>query len=144
MHLVQIREVTSADQSWQQHQYKAIDALRAATKKKEKTFTNIWDGWKNDSQYRKSQTATGWNDEFVRYLDHIVQIDISHDAPAETKGRYCNLVNLRGIEENMQGMPLEKRPGFREAKIAITEVQRQSRKEIEYHTHPSGSMEAIE
>ena len=27
---------------------------------------------------------------------------------------------------NVQGMSLEKRPGFREAKIAITEVQRQS------------------
>ena len=59
-------------------------------------------------------------------LDHIVQIDLSHDAPAEARGRYGNLVNPRGMKANMQGKPLETRPGFREAKIAITEVQRQS------------------
>ena len=62
-------------------------------------------------EYRKSQKAIGWHDEFVRYLDRIVQIDISHDAPAEQRGRCINLVTLRGIEENMQGMPLIQRPG---------------------------------
>ena len=36
----------------------------------------------------------------VRYLDHIVQIDTSHEAPAEKRGRYNNLVYLRGIEKN--------------------------------------------
>ena len=45
--------------------------------------------------------AIGWNDAFVRYLDHIVQIDISHEAPAEQRGRYSNLVYLRGMEENL-------------------------------------------
>ena len=95
--------------------------------KKDGTFANIWDQWENDMEIRKSQKAIGWNDEFVRYLDHIVQIDISHDAPAEQRGRYSNLVNRRGIEANMQGMPFIKRPVYKEAKIAITEVQHQPR-----------------
>ena len=64
----------------------------------------------------------GWNDVIVRYLDHIVQIDITHDAPAEHRGRYSNLVNLLGFEETNQGMPLAKRPGYHEAIQAITEV----------------------
>ena len=88
-------------QLWQQHHYKANDALRAATRKKDRTFTKIWDRWENGLEYGNSQKAIGWNDELARYLDHIEQIDISHDAPAEQRGRYSNLANLRGIEENM-------------------------------------------
>ena len=38
-------------------------------------------------------------------------------------------VNLRGIEETNQGMPLAKRPAYAEAILAITEVQRQQRNE---------------
>ena len=52
------------------------------------TFKNVWNRWEMDYHYRKSQIAIGWNDELVRYLDHIVQIDISHDAPAEQRGRH--------------------------------------------------------
>ena len=74
----------------------------------------------------KSQEAIGWNDAFARYLEHIVQIDISHEAPAEQRGRYNNLVHLRGIQESLQGMPLIKWPGYHEAKLAITEVWWQS------------------
>ena len=40
------------------------------------------------------------------------------------------VVNLRGIDENLQGMPLMKRPGYHEAILALTEVQRQSRREM--------------
>ena len=60
--------------------------------------------------------TTGWNDASARYLDHIVQIDISHEAPAEQRGRNNNLVYLRGREESLQGMPLIARPGYQEAK----------------------------
>ena len=58
------------------------------------------------------------------------QIDISHEAHAEQRGRYNNLVCPRGIEENLQGMPSTKRPGYHEAILAITEAQRQSRREM--------------
>ena len=69
-------------QLWQQHHHKANDALRAA---KDRTFVNIWDRWENDLKYRKSQKAIGCDDASVRYLDHIVQIDLSHEAPAEQR-----------------------------------------------------------
>ena len=39
----------------------------------------------------------------------------SYEAPAEQRGRYNNLVYLRGIEENLQDIPLIKRPGYHEA-----------------------------
>ena len=48
----------------QQHHDEAVDAMRAATKKRGRTFTNIWDRGHNDCQQRKSDIATGWNDEF--------------------------------------------------------------------------------
>ena len=83
-------------QLWQQHHHKATDALRAATRMKDRTFASIWDRWESDLEYRKSQKATGWNDAFVRYLDYVVQIDITHEAPAEQRGRYNNLVYLHG------------------------------------------------
>ena len=65
-------------QLWQQHHHR----------KKDRTFSNILDRWEKDLEYRKSpKKAIGWNDAFVRYLDHIVHIDISHAAPAEHPGR---------------------------------------------------------
>ena len=52
-------------QLWQKHHHRAHDALRAATRKKERTFVNIWDRWENDLDYRKSQEAIGWIDLFA-------------------------------------------------------------------------------
>ena len=86
-------------QLWQQYHHKANGALRAATRKKDRTVANFWDRWENYLKYEKHSKAIGWTDAFVRYLDHIVQIDISHEAPAEQRCRYSNLVYLRGMEQ---------------------------------------------
>ena len=129
-------------QMWQQ---KAKDALRAGTRKKHRTFVHIWNRWENDLKCRKKKPkTTGWNDASVRYLDHIVQIDISHEAPAEQRGRYNNPAYLRGMEESLQGMPLIRRPGYQKAKWAITEVQRQSRREMNNCTYSNDRKKAIE
>ena len=61
-------------QLWQQHHHKAHDALRAATRKKDGTFTNMWDRWERDLEQRKAKEAIGCND---------AKIDISRDALAE-------------------------------------------------------------
>ena len=95
-------------QLWQQHHQKGNDVLRAATRKKDRTFVNFWSRWENDLDFGKSQETIGWKDAFVRYLEHIVQIGISHEAPAEQRGRFHNLVHPRGKEESLQGMPLIK------------------------------------
>ena len=43
----------------------------------------------------------------------------------------------------MQGMPLETRPGFPEAKVAITEVQRQPRKEMKIIHFPANQRKRL-
>ena len=63
-----------------QHHHKARDALRRATKG-ERTFTSIWDRWQHNEIHEKSQLSHKWSDAWVRNLDHIVQFDISHNAP---------------------------------------------------------------
>ena len=48
------RDYTHGYQLWQQHHFKANDALRAAARKKNRTFTNVWNRWENDLECRKS------------------------------------------------------------------------------------------
>ena len=88
------------------------------------------DKWQNDATYRKSQQHIGWSDAWVRYLDHIEQIDISHNAPHEQRGRYHNLIYLRSMDEDRQAPPLSTRPGHEEAKTALAELQKRSRQDI--------------
>ena len=66
----------------QEHHHEAKDALRCM-KKGGRTFTSIWDRSQNDETSGESQLAIGWSDAWLRYLDHITQIDISHEAPQE-------------------------------------------------------------
>ena len=68
----------------QEHHHKAKDALRC-TEKGKREFTSIPDRWQNDETYRKSQLAIIWSDAWVRYLDHVAQIYISHEAPHEQR-----------------------------------------------------------
>ena len=65
-----------------------------------------------------------WSDAWVTYLDHIAQIEISHTASNQKRGRYHNLISLRGMDEDRQAPPLSKRPR------ALVEMQRQSRQDM--------------
>ena len=69
----------------------------------------------NDATYRESQLAIGWSDAWVRYLDHVAQVDISHKASHEEWGRYHNLIYLRGMDEDRPAPPLSTRPGYQDA-----------------------------
>ena len=115
---------------WQEHHHKPKGALRG-TRKNRRTLTSIWDRWQNDTTYRKSQLDIGWSDAWVRYLDHIAQIDISHTASQEQRGRCHNLIYPRGMDEDRQAPPLSTRPGYHEAKTALVEMQKQSRQDME-------------
>ena len=78
-----------------------MDAERGALKRGK--YTSVIDRWQNDEVYRVSQLAhqktvaqiqldigpmtertsqlvQGWTEEYVKYLDYISKIDISHDA----------------------------------------------------------------
>ena len=87
---------------WQQHHHKARDALRSAAKG-ERTFTSIWDRWQHDEIFRTSQLSHYWLDAWVRYLDHIVHFDISHNAPSSKRDRCGNLLHSRNLDENTAG-----------------------------------------
>ena len=63
----------------QQDHHKAMDAKRGALKRGK--YTSILDRWKNDEVYRQYRLPHNWTDEWVKYLDYISKVDISHYAP---------------------------------------------------------------
>ena len=85
---------------WHQHHHKARDALRSATKgERAGTDGNVTKPTVN------SQLSHNWSDAWVRYLDHIAQFDMSHNAPYCQRERYVNLIHLRGLDSNKQAGP---------------------------------------
>ena len=114
---------------WQEHHHKAKDAPRS-TRKNKRTYTSIWNRWQNGATYRESELAIGWSDAWARYLENIAQIDISHEATPEQRGRYHNLIYPRGVGEDRQVSPLSTRPRYQEAMTAKVEMQRQSRQDV--------------
>ena len=104
---------------WQEHHHRAKEALRG-TKKSKIIFTSILDRWHNDETYTESQLAIGWSDAWVRYLDHIAQIDISHKAPQEQRSRYHNLFYLRSVDEDRQAPPSVTRQGTKKPRLHLS------------------------
>ena len=62
---------------WQKHHHKARDALRGCSKKQKTVYVDLGP-MANDGTCQESQLAIHWSDAWVRYLDHIAKIDISH------------------------------------------------------------------
>ena len=109
-----------------QHHHKPRDALRSATKGA-RAFVSIWDGWQHAETYRKSPLAHNWSDAWVRYLDHVVHINIYHNATQPQRERAVNLLHLRSVGENEQAPLLWQRPGYREAKKDVSTLQKSKR-----------------
>ena len=112
---------------WQEHHHKAKDAPRGCSKNK-RQYTSIWDRWQYDETYREFQLAIYWTDAWVRYLDHIAKIDISHTAPHLQRNRYNNLL-LRSVNEDEQAPPLPQRPRYQDAKKAMVDTDKQVRQD---------------
>ena len=119
----------SGPKMWQQHHHKARDAIRSATKG-DRGFISIWDGWQNAEIYRESQLAQYWSDAWVRYLDHIVQFSIHHNATQQQRESTINVLYLRSVDENRQAPPLSQRPGYWEAKKESINLQKARREEL--------------
>ena len=64
-----------------------------------------------------------WSDAWVRYLDHDVQFSIFHGAPQQRE-RNMHILYLRSVDDNKQAPPLSQRPGYREAKEQLRNLQR--------------------
>ena len=100
------------------------DASRGATKG-ERGFTS-----QNDAIYRQSQRADNWSDAWVRYLHHIVQFSIFHNAPQQQRERRMHILYLCSADENRQAPPLSQRPGYWEAKEQFRNLQRRKREQV--------------
>ena len=88
VHLVQIRDVTSTDINCGNSIItKPMMRSELPQGRKTEPLPKFGIDGKTVWKYGNSQKTIGWNDELARYLDHIVQIDVSHDAPAEQRGQ---------------------------------------------------------
>ena len=64
---------------WQKDHHKATDAKRRVQKRCK--YTSILNRKQQDEIYRASQTAIGWTETYVKYLEFISKIDIRYNVP---------------------------------------------------------------
>ena len=83
-------------------------------------YTSTVDRWQNDEVYRASQLVHGWTEEWVKYLDYISKIDISHDAPYRQRLRYESTIYMRGVDSNKQAGPLCQRPDYHHQQMLLS------------------------
>ena len=102
------RRKKSGHNPWQMDHQKAMDAKRGVLRRAKDT--SILDRWQNDEVYRASRLVHGWTDEWVKYLDYISKIDISHEAPYRQRLRYESTIYIRSVDSNKKAGPLCQRP----------------------------------
>ena len=79
-------------------------------RQKRHEYTSILDRWQNDEIYRAFRLVHGWTEEWVKYLDYISKIDISHEAPYRQRLRCGSTLYMRGVDSKKQAGPLCQRP----------------------------------
>ena len=102
------------DSEWQQDHWKAIDAREGA--RKHNNHPTILSRWQNDEQYRTSELAIGWTENYCRYLDYLTTIDISRHAPYHQRKRYESTITVK-----LQSGPMKIREDYRAtAKVLLS------------------------
>ena len=86
--------------------------------------------WQNDATYRQSQLVHNWSDGWVRYMDHVVQFSIYHDAPQHERERNMHVLYLLSVDDNQQAPPLSQRPRYRQAKEQLRNLQTKNRERL--------------
>ena len=67
----------------------------------------------------------GWTEEWVKYLDYISKIDISHDAPYRQRLRYNSTICMRSVDSNnKQAGPLCQRPDCKTSADVLVSLRR--------------------
>ena len=115
-----------------------------ALQKGKRDFVSIRDRWENDSQNKETQMTHGWTYAWVRFLDHIAKLDISHAATAEQRGRYQNLLYLRAFGKDLNGPLFASRPRYQEAENVFKRYAGAVAKKCGNRIHPTKCQEAIE
>ena len=113
----------SGHNPWQLYHHNAMNAKRGALKRGK--CTSKMDRWQNDEIYRASLLVHGWTDEWVKYLEYISKIVISHDAPQRQRLRYESTIFLRSVDSNKEKAgPLSQRPENKSSAHALVSLQR--------------------
>ena len=92
------------------HNLWRMDHLKAMEQRKSREYISKMDRWQHDEIFRASQLAHGWTETWVKYLDHISEIGISHNALFRQRQRYESTLYMRGVDSNKQAGPLCQRP----------------------------------
>ena len=93
-------------------------------------YTSVLDRWQKDEVYRVSQTAIGWTETCVKYLDYISEIDISFIAPFRQRVRCNTTIYLRSVDTNKQAGPLCQRPDFQSRAQVLVSIQQAQVKRV--------------
>ena len=95
------------ESQWQRYHWKAKDATRAASKSGKSTITIRW---QDDEQYRESQKAHGWTEEYCKYLDYLKTIDvILTTRPCAQRHRYDSTITVAMTAKYRQCGPMNRR-----------------------------------
>ena len=113
---------------WQLYHFKAMDAKRGATKIRE--YTSIMGRWQHNENFRASQWAQGSIETWVKYLDFISEIDISHNAPYRQRQRYESTLHMRGVDSKKQGGRLCQLPDYRPSADVLVSLQQNQGKGV--------------
>ena len=76
-----------------------------------------------DLHSHRSQSV-GWTEEWVKHLEYISKIDISHDAPYRQRLRYESTIYMRGVDSNKQAGPPCQRPDDKSSADALVSLER--------------------
>ena len=120
--VIQSRGLRRGHNPWQKEHHKAMDAKRGVLKRGK--YISIWDLWQKNEVHRECQLVHGWTDEWIKYLEYISEIDISHNAPHRQRLRYESTVYMRGVDSNKQAGPLCQRPDYKSSANALVILQR--------------------
>ena len=95
------------DQQRQEDHWKAVDGKKGP--RKHNNHPSILSRWQNDEQYRTSQLAIGWTENYCHHLDYLTTIDIFHCAPYQLRSCCESTVTMKSNDPNPQSGPMWKR-----------------------------------
>ena len=80
---------------------------------------------KGTKLFHESRLVHGWIEAWCRYLDYVVNIDISHQAPPEQRSRYTELNHFGYDSEEFNTKTMKARPEYKMAASAIRSVNQE-------------------
>ena len=99
-----------------------MDARRGAWKHNK---DSIVVRWQEDEEYRNSQQAHGWTEEYCPNLDYLTTIDISYTAPWHQRHRCESTITLVCNDDGRQAGPMRARKDFKPTTKILTSLRQE-------------------